>query len=47
MRRPATAALLADGYTNAVLLDCGFDEWQRRGLPCDVLDEDDFPDSTF
>ena len=44
----ATAELLSHGYQNAVALEVGYDEWQRRGLPVErVGDDDEFPDSTF
>ena len=44
----ATAELLAAGFENTVALEAGFDEWSKRGLPCDALTSDDeVPDSTF
>jgi rhodanese-related sulfurtransferase len=47
----ATTALLDAGYTNTVALAAGFEEWERRGLPCEtsggVEGEEEFPDSTF
>ena len=43
----ATAELLSSGYTNAVACEAGFAQWQQNGLPCELLEEDELPDSTF
>jgi rhodanese-related sulfurtransferase len=46
----ATADLLAAGFTNAVALDVGIDDWVRQGRPLELgesEDPDDFPDSTL
>ena len=43
----ATAELLSSGYTNAVACEAGYAQWQQNGLPCELLEEDELPNSTF